>query len=556
MSVLAATRIGHERGVKPRGPLILNTESGLSVGLVGAWSFSEGGGGSRNLVNGSEPLLPVGAVTWGGSAAGLAGIGSGVNRGFILTPTRAALSPTLAKTIVWYGVILGDGADLAAASPGFFHHYYNLASTAPFNSGSIYRGGGGQTDLSAAWNNGATFRSITAASGLAASMYGKPISLAFSLNSLRASLNVNGREVAFSTTTANLPAAGTPITYGVGSYIGFNKHPTSVIASTNSAVSLMLYYNRALSAAEIAQLADDPFAPIVEMRTRIWLPAALVDAAAPSQFLYPAADRTDGSWLNESASATNLFASVDEANPSSAEWVQSSLSPSGDMVEFDLGTGISDPVTSTRHHVRVQALSLTGTAVSLVTELRQGASALSTPAIWTQTVSDPTYMTVGGGLTDAMADAITDYNALRLRVTATQPAITQPTYIGAGTAAWTASNGATFTPTIPNGNVGDLLILIIERNDTTAAPAITGCTAIANLTGSNSTIAVGTYYKYATSATGSVDQQAITYGTSTVARGGVWLRFRDVHPTTPEHLSTKLNVASTATVDEAGWASA
>jgi len=124
--------------------------------------------------------------------------------------------------------------------------------------------------------------------------------------------------------------------------------------------------------------------------------------------------------------------------------------------------------------------------------------------------------------------------------------------VGAGTAQFQASN-AQAIPTMspPNGNVGDLLLLVLLRNDNTAAPAApSGWTALASLTGVNSTLAsVGTYYKYATSATGTSDATGtVTFGSSTVVRGGVVLRIAgSVGSGDPTEARSILNVASTAT---------
>lgn len=58
-----------------------------------------------------------------------------------------------------------------------------------------------------------------------------------------------------------------------------------------------------------------------------------------SQLLYPSADVTDGSWLNESGNNTNLYASVDEASsPNDSDYIRSSSAPSSDAVTLAFPT--------------------------------------------------------------------------------------------------------------------------------------------------------------------------------------------------------------------------
>ncbi len=55
------------------------------------------------------------------------------------------------------------------------------------------------------------------------------------------------------------------------------------------------------------------------------------------QFARPIADLTDGSWLNQAGSGTNLYASVDEAAVDDADYIQSGASPVDDACELGLG---------------------------------------------------------------------------------------------------------------------------------------------------------------------------------------------------------------------------
>jgi hypothetical protein len=67
-----------------------------------------------------------------------------------------------------------------------------------------------------------------------------------------------------------------------------------------------------------------------------WAAASMIftETAAGAR---PDADVTDGSWLNELGTNTNLFASIDESAANDSDYIQSSLSPStADVVEINL----------------------------------------------------------------------------------------------------------------------------------------------------------------------------------------------------------------------------
>lgn len=127
--------------------------------------------------------------------------------------------------------------------------------------------------------------------------------------------------------------------------------------------------------------------------------------------------------------------------------------------------------------------------------------------------------------------------------------MTQPTYIAVGSLAATATNAATLTVSPPNGAIGDLLVLVLFRVDGTAAPTVSGWTPVPGATavGGSTAISAGTYYKIATSATGTADNTpAITFGSSTVHRAGVVVRYRNADPSRPIRHATILYTASNA----------
>jgi len=196
-----------------------------------------------------------------------------------------------------------------------------------------------------------------------------------------------------------------------------------------------------------------------------------------------------------------------------------------EQVEFNLGS-VGDPSSSAGHIVRVRGLVdvVYGGAMDLQTELRQGASALSTAATWNDALT-ASAQTFTHTLSGAQADAITDYSTLRLRFTATQAAPSAPSVVAIGAGAFTATNGATFAPGLPAGwAADDIHVMIIARSDNTAATAITNWTNIAGLT-SNNTAAqrVETWWRRAVAGDAA---PTVTFGSGTVVRGGVIIGIR------------------------------
>jgi hypothetical protein len=74
--------------------------------------------------------------------------------------------------------------------------------------------------------------------------------------------------------------------------------------------------------------------------------ADLYVAAVTGQFARPSSDVADGNWLNESASNTNLYASIDETTASDADYIRSGSSPTDDTCTVGL-SAISTPDAGT-----------------------------------------------------------------------------------------------------------------------------------------------------------------------------------------------------------------
>src|SRR5215217_6762135 len=149
------------------------------------------------------------------------------------------------------------------------------------------------------------------------------------------------------------------------------------------------------------------------MALRIRVPALAVSV----QIGAPTSDVTDGSWLNELGSNTNLYASIDESVASDVDYIISSAISSGlsDTCEVGL-TSLGDPVSSSSHTVAYRYRAQGAGTMNLTVRLMQGASII---ASWTHTSVSTSYAVATQTLSGAEADSISDYADLRLRFVAT-----------------------------------------------------------------------------------------------------------------------------------------
>lgn len=144
--------------------------------------------------------------------------------------------------------------------------------------------------------------------------------------------------------------------------------------------------------------------------------AAQTISAVVVQYLRPTTDISDGGWLTDTG-GTDLRAAIDETTASDADYITSSSSPvTADVAEIKLSTG-SNPNTSNDgalHHIRYRYKkdSASGDNIDLTVRLVQASTII---ASWTHTSISDSYVTADQTLTDAEANAITDYGDLRLR---------------------------------------------------------------------------------------------------------------------------------------------
>lgn len=130
------------------------------------------------------------------------------------------------------------------------------------------------------------------------------------------------------------------------------------------------------------------------------------------QFARPDSDVSLGGWSNPS------FSTIDEAVADDGDFTQSGLAPATDTLEVSL-SDVSDPLVNTGHIIRFryQKDVAAGSQINLTVALFQGGT-----EIVSQLFTDIANGFVQGTitLTAAQADAITNYNDLRLRFIATQ----------------------------------------------------------------------------------------------------------------------------------------
>lgn len=143
------------------------------------------------------------------------------------------------------------------------------------------------------------------------------------------------------------------------------------------------------------EFSDDPFNPA---------------AADPPQYARPDSTVAAGTWTDAGGGTTLLWAGLDEVAPDDADYVQG-------VGVYETGlTDVTDPAVSAGHVVRYRYAKTGAAAVDLEVRLMQGATTVAT---WTHPGVAAAWVTAAQTLTAGQADAITDYNDLRLRFNAT-----------------------------------------------------------------------------------------------------------------------------------------
>jgi hypothetical protein len=133
-----------------------------------------------------------------------------------------------------------------------------------------------------------------------------------------------------------------------------------------------------------------------------------------TQTARPISDITVGGFRTQTGSGSSLFATLDEAIQDLTDYIYSTDDPDGSaFVEVELGN-LSDPLTGDDHFVTVVWTVVGSQSMTLLIELRQGATLIDTQT--TAALASGTTYTTTITLLNAEADAISDYTDLRVRI--------------------------------------------------------------------------------------------------------------------------------------------
>jgi hypothetical protein len=147
-------------------------------------------------------------------------------------------------------------------------------------------------------------------------------------------------------------------------------------------------------------------------------------SGASAQILRPTSDVSVGGWTTDGGATSGLFGSIDETVASDVDYIQSAVLGVGQSATYEagLGTGI-DPYAAAGHVVRYR-YKASNSGMTVTVALKQG-----TTTIASQSHASAATTFTNGALTlsGAQCDAITDFAALRLAVTASFPSATAST---------------------------------------------------------------------------------------------------------------------------------
>jgi hypothetical protein len=133
-------------------------------------------------------------------------------------------------------------------------------------------------------------------------------------------------------------------------------------------------------------------------------------AATIAQTANPASDVSDGSWTDQSA-GTSLFAAIDEAAASDADYIQSSTTTSGSDTEAKIRVeAVTDPGVNTNHIVRYRYSKDTGSGDTVNLRVRlYDSDGTTVIAVNQHNAISETWTDGSFTLTGGEADAITGY---------------------------------------------------------------------------------------------------------------------------------------------------
>ena len=172
-----------------------------------------------------------------------------------------------------------------------------------------------------------------------------------------------------------------------------------------SGTAAAMFSSKFLSIGELLQFAADPWS--------FWYPQKIITrnrvaAVVTDIFAYPDADDSDGSWLNELGTNTNLYASIDEVAVDDADYIISSTT-TGDKVRLRL----SDPSATMTQPFRInyRCKTSSGTA-NLIGRIYQGTGPGTLITQWTETGVTSSFATHISTMPSTDFATISDFNDL------------------------------------------------------------------------------------------------------------------------------------------------
>lgn len=134
------------------------------------------------------------------------------------------------------------------------------------------------------------------------------------------------------------------------------------------------------------------------------------------QVLRPVSDAAAGGWTTQAGGTTNLYAVLDEDAPDDADYLRSSPSPASPDVAEVAFAASGDPGVGYGHVLTYRyGKDAAGDRIDLTVSLVEGTTVI---ASWTHTDVPAGWTDATQVLTTTQADAITNYGALALRLSA------------------------------------------------------------------------------------------------------------------------------------------
>lgn len=150
--------------------------------------------------------------------------------------------------------------------------------------------------------------------------------------------------------------------------------------------------------------------------------ATFASGAWGPNFLRPNGDVTSQFYASNTGATTNLFTFINEQPASDVTYIQNSTGAAGTGRIYEAAlTNVADPGVDTGHVIRFRArYTIVAAGTNLRVDLYQGPTLIATA--WNAPVSGAAFTPYSYTLTGAQAAAITNYDALTIRITPTNDA--------------------------------------------------------------------------------------------------------------------------------------